>query len=117
MSLCTYSVSALARLLSGREISSYELTSACLDVIREKQGIYNAFCEVSESKALAMAAEIDKKRLTDGELPHLAGIPVAVKDNICTKGIRTSCGSDMLKSYIPEYDATAVKDCMTTAWY
>jgi aspartyl-tRNA(Asn)/glutamyl-tRNA(Gln) amidotransferase subunit A len=109
LSLCTYSVSALARLLSGREISSYELTSACLDVIREKQGIYNAFCEVSETKALAMAAEIDKKRLTDGELPYLAGIPVAVKDNICTKGIRTSCGSDMLKSYIPEYDATAVK--------
>ncbi len=77
--------------------------------IREKEHGVNAFLTVMGDDALAKAKEIDK-RIADGEkLGALAGIPIAVKDNICTEGVKTTCASKMLQDFVPPYDATVVK--------
>ena len=68
----------------------------------------NAFANISSERALAAANRVDAK-IAKGEYPGaLAGVPLGVKDVIVTKGVRTTCGSQILRNYIPPYDATAV---------
>lgn len=95
--------------IKSRELSSEEVVSSYLKNIREKEHGVNAFLTVMGDDALAKAKEIDK-RIEDGEkLGALAGIPIAVKDNICTEGVKTTCASKMLQDFVPPYDATVVK--------
>lgn len=95
--------------IKSRELSSEEVVSSYLKNIREKEHGVNAFLTVMGDDALAKAKEIDK-RIADGEkLGALAGIPIAVKDNICTEGVKTTCASKMLQDFVPPYDATVVK--------
>lgn len=95
--------------IKSRELSSEEVVSSYLKNIREKEHGVNAFLTVMGDDALARAKEIDK-RIADGEkLGALAGIPIAVKDNICTEGVKTTCASKMLQDFVPPYDATVVK--------
>lgn len=90
--------------------TSVELTQACLDAIKEKDGNINAFLTVDVEGALQQARAADEARsLNPGGLKALAGIPVALKDNFSTKGLRTTAGSKTLKDYIPPYDAAVVK--------
>lgn len=106
MELTEMSVTELSRLLGKKEISSSELTSAYLERIHS-DGL-NTYITVTEEYALSCAAEADK-RLVHGERLHpLDGIPFSVKDNLCTKGMRTTCASKMLENFTPNYDATAV---------
>ena len=88
------------KLLSNRDVSSVELTQAVLDRIAAVDDRLGAYITVSDESALAQAADADKS-LSNGGGGLLTGVPVSVKDNMCTKGIRTTCGSRMLETFIP----------------
>ncbi len=91
------------------KITSTELVRTVLQKIDETDKKINAYITVNGEQALKKAAIIDKK-IADGEvLGPLAGVPVAIKDNICTKGIKTTCASKMLEDFVPFYDATVVE--------
>ena len=95
------------RLLSRREISSVELTRACLERIESVEDRVGAFLAITPDLAMEQAGKADRS-LSSNEGGPLTGIPVQVKDVMCTRGIPTTCGSRMLEDYVPVYDSTAV---------
>ena len=95
------------RLLSRREISSVELTRACLERIESVEDRVGAFLAITPDLAMEQAEKADRSLSSNGGGP-LTGIPVQVKDVMCTRGIPTTCGSRMLEDYVPVYDSTAV---------
>ncbi len=100
---------ALGEKIGAREISSVEATTAYLDRIEKLNGSINAYVTVEKEEALKRAKEIDEK-IAAGELTSpLAGVPVAVKDNMCIKGSRTSCSSKILSNFYPTFSSTAVE--------
>ncbi len=98
---------ALKRMEQG-ELSAVELTKSCLDRIATIDNDVSAFVTIDKDGALAQAEHADKKRKA-GDEGKLCGIPLSVKDLLCTKGVRTTCGSKMLANYVPPYDATVVE--------
>jgi aspartyl-tRNA(Asn)/glutamyl-tRNA(Gln) amidotransferase subunit A len=96
------------RLQSG-EVSARELTDRCLARIEAVDGTVHAFLEVTAERARADAERIDAARAAGEELPPLAGVPLAIKDNLCTRGIRTTCSSRMLESFVPPYESTVTE--------
>lgn len=99
---------ALHQKLVGKELSAVELASAVLDRLESTEATLNAYLLVTRDAALR-AAEATDRRIAAGEaISYWDGIPVAVKDNMCTKGIRTTCASKILQNYVPPYTATAV---------
>jgi len=96
------------QLLSKREVTSRELTQAVLDRIEAVDEKVRAYLTVSVEPALRQADEADE-RLSRGEAGPLTGVPVAVKDNMCTRGVRTTCGSRILEEFVPPYDAHVVE--------
>jgi len=92
------------RLLARREISSVELTRACLEAMQRHRGL-NAFITETPERALAMAAAADA-RLARGEGGLLEGLPIAVKDLFCTAGVRTTAASKILANFVPPYEST-----------
>ncbi|GAW27626.1 Asp-tRNA(Asn)/Glu-tRNA(Gln) amidotransferase subunit GatA [Carboxydocella sp. ULO1] len=106
MSLHTLTVEQASQMLVRKEISSVELTRAILDRIEQVDNQVQAFVTVTREQALAQAEEIDRRRQQGEELGPLAGIPFALKDNMCTRGIRTTCSSKILHNFIPPYNAT-----------
>ncbi len=97
-----------ARALRAGDFSSLELVKHCLERIGRFDGALNAFVSVTEDRALAQAAEADR-RIAAGDATTLTGVPIAHKDIFCTAGVRTSCGSRMLDNFIAPYDATVVE--------
>ena len=94
-------------LLDRGEVSSYELTRAVLDRIHEVDDRVGAFVTVTADEALDQARQADR-RIAGGDAAPLTGVPVQLKDNMCTRGTLTTCSSRMLQSYVPPYDATVV---------
>jgi len=94
--------------LAKKEISSVELTEAYLKRIEKYESQINSFVTVTKEEALKNAKMADEKRAKNENLP-LLGIPLAIKDNFCTSGIRTTASSKVLDDFIPPYDATVVK--------
>lgn len=95
-------------LLGDHEISSEELTRACIQRIRDVEPDLNAFITITDDLAIEKAQRLDRDHNYNEGSP-LAGIPVQIKDLICTKGIRTTCGSRMLEGFVPPYDATVTE--------
>lgn len=94
--------------VAARDVSAVEVCRAALDRIAQRDPGLHAFLHVDEAGALARAAQIDRDRPSAGERP-LLGVPVAVKDNICTAGLRTTAASRLLETYVPPYSATSVE--------
>ena len=107
MSFNTKSIDELHNLLVNKEISAVELTKATLEDIKEREAAVDSFITVSEEAALAQAAAVDEKGIDADNV--MSGIPLAVKDNISTRGILTTAASKMLYNYEPIFDATAVE--------
>ncbi|MDO5735113.1 MAG: Asp-tRNA(Asn)/Glu-tRNA(Gln) amidotransferase subunit GatA [Propionibacteriaceae bacterium] len=106
--LLTRPAHELAELMRSGEITSEDLTSLHLEQIAAVNPTLNAFLAVDADGALAAARSVDARRAAGEELGPLAGIPIAVKDNFCTRQLPTTCGSRMLEGWVPPYDATVV---------
>lgn len=98
----------LSEMLRAKEISSEELTKSVFDRIKAVEDKIDAYLTLDEENALAKAKEVDGKIAAGEQLSPLAGIPVGIKDNISTKGLRTTCASRMLENYVPPFNATVM---------
>ena len=97
--------------LTSRQISSVELTQACLDRIDAVEDRVQSFLTLTPEIALSQAADADRM-LGAGEGGPLTGVPVQIKDVMCTEGVPTTCASRMLENFVPVYNATAVERLM-----
>lgn len=108
MDVTSLKIKEMREMLDKKEISAVELTGEYLSRIKEIDGKIDSFITVTEEKALAQAGEAQKS-IDKGEAKPLTGIPLAIKDNICTEGVRTTCSSKILENFIPPYNATVME--------
>ncbi len=103
-----YTIHEAHEALRKKQVSAVELTRAYLERIKRVEPTVKAFMTVTEEVALRQAAEADK-RLAEGSATPLTGVPAAMKDVLCTAGVRTTCSSRMLEHFLPPYDATVIR--------
>jgi len=108
MTTSRLTVQQAQQLLKSKQLSSVELTKSCLERISQVEPKLRAFVTITEQTALEQAGRADKL-IAAGKHNPLTGIPVLIKDVICTRGIRTTCSSKMLENFVPPYDATVVE--------
>ncbi len=109
MNITELTVHELQEKLKNKELTVTEITKAYADRINEKEKDIEAFVTTLTDEAIKKAEEIQNK-IDAGEINNnLAGIPIGIKDNICTKGIKTTCSSRMLENFIAPYDATVME--------
>jgi len=108
MNIHAKTLKELSKMLINKEIGAVELTRCFIDNIKRQDKELNCYITVCEDEALEKAREAQKLLDAGKNISPLCGIPFAVKDNICTKNIRTTCASKMLENYVPPYSATAV---------
>lgn len=109
MKLYEKTASELRAMLDKKEISSVELTKSVIERIKEVEPKVKGYITITEDAAVQMAEEADKK-IAAGNIPGaLCGIPIAIKDNMCTKGILTTCASKILGNFVPPYNAEVVE--------
>ena len=108
MDLIRLTIHELLDLLRAGKVSAVEVTRAYLDRIAQVDPRIRAYLTVTQEGALAQAEAVDEARKAGVRLGPLAGVPLALKDVLCTKRVRTTCASKILESFVPPYDATAV---------
>jgi aspartyl-tRNA(Asn)/glutamyl-tRNA(Gln) amidotransferase subunit A len=108
MELYELTMHEAAEKLASKAISSVELTKAVLGRVKSVEPKVQAFLTVTEEQALK-AAEAADQRLARGEKGSFLGVPIAIKDNHCTKGVKTTCASKILHNFVPPYDAAVVE--------
>jgi aspartyl-tRNA(Asn)/glutamyl-tRNA(Gln) amidotransferase subunit A len=99
---------SIARDVAEGRVSAVEMCRATLERIAQVNPSLNAFTLVDETRALDRAAAVDRQRAAGAPLGPLAGVPVALKDNLCTRGMPTTASSRILERFVPPYDATVV---------
>jgi len=104
-----WTIGGVREALKAKKVSARELTAEFYARIGQRNPELNAFLALSPERAYAQADRVDAAIAKGGSLPPLAGVPIAVKDVISTKGVRTTCGSKILETYVPPFDATAVE--------
>ena len=102
-------VHELVEKLKNNELTSEKITKAYIDRINEKEKDVDAFVTLTTDEALNESKKIDEERKEDKEISEYAGIPIGIKDNLCTKGVKTTCSSKMLENFVSPYDATVVE--------
>lgn len=95
--------------LDKKEFTSVELVNAYFDRIEKYENEIGAFVTLTKEEALKDAKASDDRRANGEKLGALEGVPIAIKDNMCTKGVKTTCSSRMLEDFIPPYDATVIE--------
>ncbi|MBQ9297647.1 MAG: Asp-tRNA(Asn)/Glu-tRNA(Gln) amidotransferase subunit GatA [Clostridia bacterium] len=95
--------------LANKEVTSKEITESFAKRIQEKEPDVKAFVNTTLDTAIQKAEEVDRKIASGEKLSSLAGIPIGIKDNICTKGVKTTCSSRMLENFVSPYDATVME--------
>ncbi|MBX3399318.1 MAG: Asp-tRNA(Asn)/Glu-tRNA(Gln) amidotransferase subunit GatA [Gemmataceae bacterium] len=108
MSLTEQTATELLALQAAGKASAVEIADAFLKNIAERDGKIQAFMRVDADGAKAQAAAVDAKRKSGAKLGALAGVPIAIKDVLCTKGLTTTCSSKILQNFVPPYDATVI---------
>ena len=108
-SITNLTVHELVEKLKNNELTSEEITKAYIDRINEKEKDVDAFVTLTTDEALNESKKIDEERKENKELSEYAGIPIGIKDNLCTKGVKTTCSSKMLENFVSPYDATVVE--------
>jgi aspartyl-tRNA(Asn)/glutamyl-tRNA(Gln) amidotransferase subunit A len=103
------SIRELHRQLIRKERSSLEITQEALDRIQALEPKVHSFLSVTSEQALEQARQVDAKIAAGEEIGLLAGIPIGIKDNMCTKGIRTTCASRILENFVPPYESTVTQ--------
>lgn len=107
--LCDLSAHELAERLRRREVSAREIAESVFERIHALDDRIHAYLTLTEDTALETADEVDARLARGESLPPLAGIPMGIKDVLCTKGVRTTCASRILEPFVSPYDATAVR--------
>jgi aspartyl-tRNA(Asn)/glutamyl-tRNA(Gln) amidotransferase subunit A len=108
MELYSYTLHELQEMLRKGEVTSKDITMSVFKRIEEVEGCIGAFITLMKERALEQADMADI-RIRKGEIDSLTGIPIAIKDNMCIQGVRTTCGSKILENYVPPYDGTVIK--------
>src|SRR5712691_4270432 len=104
-----WTIDGVKEALATKKTSARELAGEFYQRIEARNTELNAYLTLSKERAFAQADEVDGMVAAGRPLPPLAGVPVAIKDVISTRGVRTTCGSKILENYVPPYDATAVQ--------
>lgn len=109
MDITKLTVHELIEKMNNNELTSEEITKAYIDRIDKKEDDVKAFVTTLKEEAIKKAKKIDEEIKTDKNKSQVLGIPIGIKDNICTKGIKTTCSSHMLENFVSPYDATVVE--------